>query len=123
MTIPNVNAVAAYRRALGVRGEPVTFRRVSGQAPNAASFDATVTAVVRDYQPQAPVMTIKPEGAVTLGARSIIVMDADLSQARFPLPLKKNDKVLVRGQWLNVESVDPSTRGYAGAWEIRAEGI
>jgi hypothetical protein len=119
----DANAVAAYRRALARRGEPVIVRRIDGTAPNTAVFDAAVTAIVMDYIPRTPVADFRPEGAVTLGARNIIVLTDDLDRARFPLPVAKNDKVVVRGEELNIVSVDPSKRGIAGALDIVAMGV
>lgn len=116
-------ALAGYRRAIHARGEFVTVRRISGVAPNATVFNANVRAIVMDYKPQTPVMKVDPEGAVTLGARTIIVLDADLRDASYPLPISKNDKVVVRGEELNIMSVDPNTRNVAGAVEIVAEGV
>jgi len=119
----NANALAGYRRAIAARGEPVIVRRINGTAPDVATFDAQVTAIVMDYLPRPPVADVKPEGEVTLGARNIIVLDEDLKRARFPLPITKNDKVVVRGEELNIASVDPSKRGVAGAWDIVAMGV
>lgn len=123
MTDPGV--VATYRRALARRGEPVTFRRVTGQAPNAVTFSATVQAMVADYVPQGDVMPIKREGGITQGARKIIVLAEDLALARFPVPLVKNDKVVVGDipAALNVESVDGKKRALAGAVEVVATGV
>ena len=119
----NRNALAGYERALAVRGEPVIVRRIGGQAPNTATFDANVSAIVMDYIAKTPVDDVRPEGGVTLGARNIIVLDRDLRNARFPLPITKNDKIVVRGEELNIMSVDPSKRAVAGAWDIVAEGV
>jgi hypothetical protein len=54
--------------------------------------------------------------------RLIIVLSDDLAAKNFPLPLRKNDKALVQGEWLNIENLDPSKRGIAGAIEIHAKG-
>lgn len=116
------NAVAGYREAIAVRGEAVTFRRKTGQAPNVQEFDAPVMAIVMNYQVQPDVMPVMPEGGVTLGDKMIIVLAADLADKNFPLPLRKNDKALVQGEWLNVETLDPSKRGIAGAIEVHAKG-
>mgnify|MGYP001170202292 CR=1 FL=1 len=118
----NANALAGYRRALAARGEPVTVRRINGDAASTAIFDANVIGIVMDYLPKPPVGTDKPEGAITLGARNVVVLNDDLQNARFPLPITKNDKVVVRGEELNIMSVDPSKRGAADAWDIVAMG-
>jgi hypothetical protein len=116
-------AIAGYRRAMARRGEPVIVRRVNGIAPNAAIFDANVTGIVMDYLAKGDVLTVQPEGGITLGARNVIVLESDLVAARFPLPVTKNDKVVVQGEELNIISVDPSKRGIAGALDIVAEGV
>jgi hypothetical protein len=124
MTDPN--ALEAYRRAIARRGESVTFQRILGQAPNItilpAPAGATVQAIVMNYQVQPDVMRVDPEGGVTLGDRQIIVLADDLTAAGFPLPLRKNDKAIVQGEVLNVETLDPSKRGIAGAIEVHAKG-
>ena len=130
------NAVAGYRRALARRGQTVLVRRISGDDANSVRIDAQVAAIVMDYQPKTPVAEIKPEGGITLGARNVIVLEADLSAKRFPLPVTKNDKVVVNlnpaalgtgadngDQELNIVAVDMFKRGIAGAIDIVAEGV
>lgn len=114
--------VAAYERAMTRRGETVTFQRITGQAPNVTVTSAVVTALVMSYSPAGQILAVEPEGAVTLGDRMVIVLDRDLRQALFDLPVRKNDKVIVRDETLNIESVDPNKRGLAGAVELRAKG-
>ncbi len=140
----NPNAVAGYKRAMAIRGRWVILRRVTGQAPNAATFDATVNAIVTDYKTEAPVMAVKREGAITQGGRNIIILTDDLTAARFPLPVKKNDKLILledqaqgagqvaivladgrtvyEGDQLNVTDPDPSKRRVAGAEDFMAVG-
>ena len=50
-----------------------------------------------DYVAKQPVADVKPEGDITLGARNVILLEDDLRQKRFPLPVTKNDKVIVLG--------------------------
>jgi hypothetical protein len=75
-----------------------------------------------NYQVEPSVMPIEPEGAVTLGDKMIIVLEEDLLLQEFPVPLRKNDKAFVKGEWLNIETLDPSKRGVAGAIEVHAKG-
>jgi hypothetical protein len=116
-------SVAGYRRAIRARGEPVIVRRITGTDAAATVSNANVHAIVMDYKPLSPVMNVTPEGAVTLGARTVIVLEHDLYEAGFNLPVTKNDKIVVRGEELNIKSVDPNTRNVAGAVEIVAEGV
>lgn len=122
----DLSAQAAYRRAIARRGESVTFQRISGQAPNRtilpAPAGATVDCMVMNYMAAGDVMAVQPEGGISLGDRMIIVLADDLAHAGFPLPLRKNDKALVQGELLNIENLDPSKRGIAGAIEIHAKG-
>lgn len=137
--------VASYRRAFGRRGRWVKVRRVTAPAGQGAGFvDATVKAIVMDYEPQGVVMPIKREGAITQGARKVMVMESDLAALHFPLPVKKNDKIILleefspgpgatgivlpggaivyEGDALNVTDPDPSKRRVAGAIELLAVG-
>jgi hypothetical protein len=50
----------------------------------------------------------------------------DLISAGFSLPVTKNDKAIVRGKELNIQSVDDNTRRIEGviiAYEIQARGL
>ena len=54
----------------------------------------------------------------------VIVMAGDLASKRFPLPLKKNDKIILEsGEELNVIEVDANKRAVAGAIELKASGV
>lgn len=139
------SALAGYRRAMAVRGRWVIVRRVSGDAPNLARFDAIVQAVIAGRSNEPDVMTVRPEGGITQNAREIIVIEADLAAQRWPLPVQKNDKLVLLGigatapgqpqitlpdgtpvyeiESLNVIAVDPYKREFGGAVEIAAEGV
>lgn len=130
------NAEAAYRRALDVRGRWVIVRRVGGDAPNTATFDAPVRAIVQGYVPEKAVGDISPEGAITQGARRVILLRGDLAAKHFPLPMQKNDKIVIAddvenpspqslaaGEVLDVMLVDPFKRALAGAVELMAVGV
>jgi hypothetical protein len=127
-------ALAAYRDALAqAGGQPVIFRRISGQAPNTAKFDAQVTAIFRMYQPTGEIGSGTRSAGITEGTREYIVLSDDLAAARFPLPLQKNDKILpgtiVNGSFVpgteqfNITEVDPGTRIFAGALQGKAVGV
>jgi hypothetical protein len=82
-----------------------------------------------DYQPQPDVMSVKPEGGITEGARLVIVLTDDLAARSFPLPVAKNDKIVLLGaagnpvESLNVTDPDPFKRALGGAIELKAEGV
>lgn len=118
----------AYRRALARTGQSVTFVRNVGVAPNITQTSATVTARVTTYTPDSAAVgrtesSARKLGAITQGDRKIIVLADDLANAGFPVPLQKNDKAVVDGETLNVMSVDPNTRGLAGAVELVVAGV
>ncbi len=123
------NAVnGAYRRIFQKVGQQVTFRRLTGYAPNpVTSIDVTVNAVIAGDQDdsEAAAQTgygARKPGAITQNARKIIVMTKDLADAGFPVPVKKGDFVVVQGDLLNVTAVDLNKRIYAGAVEVTAAG-
>lgn len=132
-TLPDPGAVASYRRMLARTGQTILFRRVSGQAPNVATFDAVVVAVFRGYQPTTPVGASAKGAAISEGLREFIVLAADLAAQNFPLPLRKNDRIIpgavVAGSFapgtelFNITDTDPYTRIIAGAIEGKAEGV
>jgi hypothetical protein len=123
--------VAAYDRALLKRGTQIILKRVTGFAPNpTASFSAWVVAMVTDYQPDTtqPAQTgyaATKIGAITEGDRLVILMATDLANARFPLPVRKNDRIIIvdTGDELNVVDVDGFKRAVAGAIELKAAGV
>ena len=43
-------AIAGYKRAIHVRGEPVTVQRITGVAPNVTTVTANIRAIVMDYK-------------------------------------------------------------------------
>lgn len=131
MTTPDPAIVAAYSRAFARSSVQVAIKRITGFAPNpTASETAIVRAIVRDYQPdtmQVAQMGLAATkiGAITEGDRLVIVLACDLAAQRFPLPLKKNDRVLLiaTGDELNVVSIDANKRAAAGAIELKAAGV
>lgn len=128
MTLPDKNAEAGYRRALARIGQPVTVQRWSGTAPNATVTQATVTAIVRDYTADAGSVGRSDFGESRLGAitqteRHVILLADDLEDQLYPLPVVKNDKVVVQGETLNVTMVDPNTKLFAGAIDLTVAGV
>ena len=64
-------------------------------------------------------------GGISENDRQIILMTSDLQAARYPLPLRKNDKIIIveTGDELNIIEVDAYKREIAGAIELRAAGV
>ena len=131
MTTINPGMVAGYDRALLKRGTQIIVKRITGFAPNpTSSVSAWVVAMVTDYQPD----TTQPAqegyaatkiGAITQGDRLVILMATDLEAARFPLPLRKNDRIVIveTGDELNIVDVDAYKRAIAGAIELKAASV
>lgn len=118
----------SYRDAFAVRGVDVTFERLVGDGNNVQPVSATVTAVVTSYTPDSAVLPregFKTSGLGTLtqGDRKILVLEGDLRQKGFPVPLKKGDKAIVGEDRLTLMSVDTHTRALAGCYEIIASGV
>lgn len=125
---PDPGIIAGYRRALARTGQQVTFIRANGFTPHVAEFSATVMARVMSYTPDSSVVgrtdfSANKLGAITQGDRKIIVLEADLADAHFPLPLRKHDKAVVNGETLDILQVDPNTREKGGAIELVAAGV
>lgn len=123
---------ASHRAAIKRRGVPVTFRRITGTAPNTAKVDASVTASITAYQPDRadPARAGYASdsiGAITQGLRLVLVMADELAAAGFPLPVKKHDKIVVTdpgaADTLDIVAVDPFKRSIAGAIELVAAGV
>ena len=130
MATIDITAQTLTREAIyaSAGGAQVTFQRVSGAPPAVKIISATVTALVRNYQPDGAASSqqgysMSQIGAVTAGERSFLVMADDLAGAGFPLPLKKGDNLLPSdtGEKLTVTRVDPYKRAIAGAIEGFAE--
>ncbi len=128
--IINPGMEAAHRRTIDQWGQPITVQRLSGAAPNVTTQSATVTAVVRLMKPDNVEPSQQGYGASGLGGvtqtdRFIILMASDLAVAGFPVPVKKNDKIVLSttGEKLNVTMVDGEKRSQAGAVELYAGGV
>lgn len=115
---------AAHRRAVVRTGELVTIQRLSGTAPRAVTFSASVYANVQGYTPDTSEVSqtgfgASQPGAITQNQRRVILVADDLASAHFPLPVKKNDRVILAdGTKANVVMVDAHKRQVAGAIEL-----
>lgn len=114
----------AYRQALVRTGQAVTFQRVTGQAPSAVTSNYNVTAIFRAYQPTTAIGgAVVRSAEITEGLREFIVLADDLTNVGFPLPLLKNDKIIVGSEKFNITEVDAGTRIAAGAIQGKAVGV
>ena len=104
------------RRSLERVGEEVTLRRYT--AGVATDYDA-IKARGKTYQPD------ELTGGMVQGERWLLLSGEDVEASGITLPLKKGDKVVLRGRELNIEHADDSTRRIAGVLigiEIIAKG-
>lgn len=124
----SANAAAMHRRAIAKTGQTIELQRITGAAPHTSLVTAEVTATVRNVDadttsPSRDGYSSSQLGGITQGAREIIVLADDLAAANFPLPVRKNDRViLASGIRLNVIQVDAEKRAIAGAIELLASG-
>lgn len=125
----DASAQAFTAQGIYARGIAVTFVRVSGVAPRTASFSADVIASVEAARPDSEQVartggSARQPGAITQTDRMVIVMAQDLQDARFPLPIRKGDKLVVQdtGDRYVVTDVDALKRAMAGAIELTVTG-
>ncbi len=107
---------AGFETEVEQRGEEITVRRVVANAP---AIEVTARAIVTGYSPDELV------GGVNQADRKVFLSAQDLEDKDFPEPLKRNDKVVIRGKLMNVEDVDDSTFREAGeliAYRLRVTG-
>lgn len=107
---------SVYAERMSRNGETITVRRrVSGGSP----IEALVRAWVVGFSPEELV------AGINQADRKIIALVADLEAAGWPLPIRRNDQVVVRGRTMNVEDVDDNSHRYAGvlnAYQLRVTG-
>jgi hypothetical protein len=130
MTTINLNMQAAHARAIGQFGQAITVQRLTGEAPNVTALSAVVTAIVKNMPPETAAPTqagysSSALGGITQTDRMVIVMASDLAAAGFPVPVQKNDKIILSttGEKLDVSRVDGEKRSQAGAIELYAAGV
>ncbi len=116
-------------RAMMKRGESIVISRYPFTTPTTA-ISASINAIIRNYAPDSGAASRQGYGSgdlggVTQGDRSIIVMVADLQAQAWPLPVQKDDKILIlsNNELCNVTRVDASKRAIAGAIELEAAGV
>ena len=108
-----------YRSMLDERGEWIWIRRYLGSGANRPKFEVKVRARVYDYT------AVELSGSIIQGDIKIIGLYEDLVNGQFNLPILKNDKVIVNGKEINIESVDRHTRKISGeliAYELQGRG-
>jgi len=125
----DVSAQAALRNMIFSIGEMVTFQRVNGVAPSVIIIQASLMARVRGYNPETNEVSetgyaSSQSGSITQTDRKVVVVSDDLAAAGFPLPVQKNDKVILGdGTKSNVTEVDAHKRSFSGGIEITVAEI
>lgn len=123
---------AQHRKWIAQLGTLVTIKRITGIAPNTVTTPAagaTITAIVRNYLPDGLASSETGYaggkiGGISEGNRQIIFMADELLAKGFPLPLQKNDRVILQGtgEVLSISRVDIFKRAVAGCVEAYAAG-
>lgn len=126
MIDPSAQAFTA--NGIRIRGVEVTVQRISGTAPRTAIFSATIMGSVEVVQPDRAASERSGYGAGNTGAltqddRQVVLMVSDLIEKRFPLPLRKNDRMLIGDDIFTIARVDPYKRAMAGALEATITGV
>lgn len=106
---------SAYADYVNRRGETITVRRRSGVTVT----DAPARARVDGYTPEELV------AGINQGDRRVLILVEDLEKAGWPLPLRRLDRLVIRGREVNVEDVDDNTHRHGGllsAYQVRATG-
>lgn len=106
-----------YAAAFDTAGECVTIIR---ETANATTTRYRIRGRVIDFRPE------ELASGIDQGSRKVYLLAEDMEKSGFPLPIVKNDMIEVRGNKLNVESVDDNSRRVAGvlmAYEIVAKGF
>ena len=102
----------AHRRQIKATGEEMTLRRGSGVGAESLA----VWGRIMGFDPDELVGDIKQ------GDRKAIILAEDVT---FNPPLRPGDRIMLRGQPLNITAVDDSTRRVGGmliAYEVTARG-
>ena len=108
-----------YRSVLDEVGEDIYIRRYLGTGANRPRFEVKVRARVMEFT------AVELSGSIIQGDVKLIVLAEDLISAQFDLPILKNDKAIVRGKEINIESSDGNTRRIQGeiiAYELQGRG-
>lgn len=115
------SAEESYRRALATGGRTVQLRRYSGPpALNRNFTDHDVQARVREFRAD------ELAGNIRQGDRQVIILASDLQASGFPGALRANDKLILDGAELNLQTVDAQSRRIEGvliAYEAVARGL
>jgi hypothetical protein len=108
---------AAWREAMMAAGEAATLRRVvSGVNTDATVYVKSIRVPIRDSADEM-------EGQTYATSRRYLVLAADVGT--WPLPIKRNDQLIVDGVTLSIEKVDKAARRYSGmqmAYEVEVYG-
>lgn len=114
--VESAPSAGLYASEVSRRGEMVTLVRDNDDD---TVIKAQVRARVWGFAPNELV------GDIDQGTRQLLILAEDVAASGFPLPIRKNDRILVRGNPLNIQSVDDSTHregGVLNAYYVIARG-
>jgi hypothetical protein len=104
-------------------GEEIKIRRYFGTGMNRNKFEVKTLGRLVDYA------STELIGTILQGDQKLIVLVDDLETFQFPLPIVKNDKVVVKRNGvekeINIEGPNGNTRRIAGeliAYELQVRG-
>ncbi|MDR3495294.1 MAG: hypothetical protein P4L82_11900 [Ancalomicrobiaceae bacterium] len=116
--------------AIRMRGVAVQLVRLSGYAPNVVSFTADVSALVEQATDAAADVTragisASEPGNVSQTSRKVTVLADDLKAKRFPLPIVKGDKLIIKatGDEYTVGDADAYRRAFLGVVDLTVAGL
>jgi hypothetical protein len=112
----NPAAAKRARDAIERRGQVVTFKRTEGKIPNQTIVTVDVKATVTGYK------TDEIAGGITLGTRGFIVSTLALTDAGYPMPVRKEDKIISQGKEMQIDGIDANRREYTACLDIVATG-
>jgi hypothetical protein len=120
----DASAQAGLRTMIAAIGQIVTFQRIIGVAPKVTVISVSIGARVRGYAPETMQVAetgyaSSQGGAISQTDRKVVVVADDLAAAGFPMPPRKNDKIILAdGTKGNVTQVDAHKRSFTGGIEL-----
>jgi len=124
-----LNGAQFLRRAIAIRGVPIQLQRLTGYAPNVISFTASIRGLVETVTQNTTEdartgIPSSATGVVTQFDRKVSLIEEDLTDAQFPLPVQIGDKLFLpkTNETLTISSVDPYRSDVVGVIEMTATG-
>lgn len=97
------------RGALDRLGQVAQLRRLTGTGNNQVWHEVTLRVFARQYRAN----EIVPGSGLQQGDRQVIAHVAEIEAAQWPAPPRRDDKLMLEGRLLNVQSVETVRVGEA----------